>query len=124
MSWDWHNPTMGAPNPTLGWSHRTGHASLPDRVFEEFLQQQGSRQTSSTPAAPRQPPNPVVNPPRRSGQQRQPVTQPDNVYGDEAPIDILRNYDTFVLAIDKQAIYKQRVNNYVTYLILAPFHHG
>ena len=29
-----------------------------------------------------------------------------------------------VLAIDKQAIYKQRVNNYVTYLILALFHHS
>ena len=27
-----------------------------------------------------------------------------------------------VLAIDKQAIYKQCVKNYVTYLILAPFH--
>ena len=30
----------------------------------------------------------------------------------------------FMLAINKQAIYKQHVNNYVTYLILAPFHHG
>ena len=44
---------------------------------------------------PRQLPNPVVNPLRCSGQQRQPVIWPDNVYGNEAPVDILRRYDTF-----------------------------
>ena len=44
---------------------------------------------------PRQPPNLVGNPPRHSGWQRQPVNQPDNVYEDEAPVDILQNYDAF-----------------------------
>ena len=37
----------------------------------------------------------MVNPLRHSGQQRQSVTQPVNVYRDEAPIDILQNYDAF-----------------------------
>ena len=32
---------------------------------------------------------------RHSGQQRQPVIQPNNVYRDEAPIDILQHYDAF-----------------------------
>ena len=88
LSWDWHNPT------TEQWYRHGGCADL-NNTAEEFLRQQGSCQTSPTPAAPRQPPNPVVNPPRHSGQQRQPVTWPNNVYGDEAPIDILQNYDAF-----------------------------
>ena len=36
-----------------------------------------------------------MNPPRCSGRQRQPTIWPDNVYRDEAPIDILRHYDAF-----------------------------
>ena len=40
----------------------------------------------------------MVNPPRHSGWQRQPVTWPDNVYGDEALVDILQNYDTFYVS--------------------------
>ena len=44
---------------------------------------------------PRQPPNLVENPPRCSGQQRQPIIRPDDVYGDKAPVDILQNYDAF-----------------------------
>ena len=52
-------------------------------------------QTSPTPAGPRQLPNPVVNPPRHSGWQQQHIIQPDNVYRDEAPIDILQCYDAF-----------------------------
>ena len=75
--------------PIAEWYCGGGHADLDNTVFKEFLRQQGSCQTSPTPAVPRHPPNSVVNPPRRSGQQRQPVTWPDNVYGDEAPIDIL-----------------------------------
>ena len=39
--------------------------------------------------------NPLVNPPRCSGWQQQPINWPDNVYGDEAPVDILQNYDAF-----------------------------
>ena len=88
------NPTA----PVAEWYHDGGHADLDDTVFEEFLQQQGSHQTSPAPAAPRQPPNLVVNPLRRSGWQRQPITRPDNVYGDEAPVDILQNYDTFYVS--------------------------
>ena len=95
MSWDWHNPATGAPDPAMGWSCRTGRAPLPDRVFEEFLQQQGPRQTSPTPARPKQPTNLLVIPPRHSGWERQPLHWPDNVYGDEAPVDILQNYDAF-----------------------------
>ena len=37
----------------------------------------------------------LVNPPRHSDRQRQSIHWPDNVYRDEAPIDILRNYDAF-----------------------------
>ena len=36
-----------------------------------------------------------MNPPQRSGRQQQPIHWPENVYGDEAPIDILWNYDAF-----------------------------
>ena len=36
-----------------------------------------------------------MNPPWHSGQQRQPAIWPDNVYRDEAPVDILRHYDAF-----------------------------
>ena len=36
-----------------------------------------------------------MNPPWCSGWQCQPAIQPDNVYGDEAPVDILRHYDAF-----------------------------
>ena len=93
LSWDWHNPTTEAQyNPEHSipeWYHPGGYADLDNTVFEEFLQQQGPCQTSPTPAAPRQPPNPVGNPPRHSGRQRQPIHQPDNIYRDEAPIDIL-----------------------------------
>ena len=97
LSWDWHNPTTGAPDPRLGWSCCAGCVPAYDAVFKEFLQNQEQEpyQTSPTPAGPRQPVNPLVNPPRHSGQQRQPVHQPDNVYRDEAPVDILQNYDTF-----------------------------
>ena len=99
LSWDWHNPTTeqqyNPAAPVAEWYCSGGHADLDNTVFEEFLQQQGSHQTSPTPAMPRQPPNLMVNPPRRSGQQWQPITQPDNVYEDEAPIDILWNYDAF-----------------------------
>ena len=97
LSWDWHNPVTGAPDPVLEWSHHTGHDQIPDSVFEEFLQHQDHElgQTSPTPARPRQPANLLVNPPRCSGQQQQPIHQPDNVYGDEAPVDILQNYDAF-----------------------------
>ena len=93
LFWDWHNSTTeqqyNPDAPIAEWYRHGGHADLDNTVFKEFLQQQGSRQTSPTPAGPRQPPNPVVNPPRHSGRQRQPVTQPDNVYRDEAPVDIL-----------------------------------
>ena len=103
LSCDWHNPRTecwkGVPDPNVlipeEWYHPDGHADLDDSVFKEFLQQQGSCQTSPTPARPRQSANPLVNPPRHSGQQQQPVHRPDNVYGDEAPIDILQNYDAF-----------------------------
>ena len=80
LSWDWHNPTTecryNLAAPVQGWYERAG---CPD---------QGPHQISPTPAAPRQLTNLVVNPLRCSGQQRQLVTQPDNVYGDEAPVDI------------------------------------
>ena len=94
LSWDWHNPTTERqfnPNaPVQEWYNRAGRPDLDDTVFEEFLQQdQGPHQISPTPAMLRQLPNPVVNPPRRSVQQQQPVHQPDNVYRYEAPIDIL-----------------------------------
>ena len=100
LSWDWRNPTTEHwfnPNaPTQEWYNRAGRPNLDDTVFEEFLQQdQGPHQISPTPAMPRQLPNLVVNPLKCSGQQRQPVTQPDNVYGDEAPVDILQHYDAF-----------------------------
>ena len=36
-----------------------------------------------------------MNPPWHSSQRRQPAIRPDNVYGDEAPIDILQHYDAF-----------------------------
>ena len=81
--------------PIAEWYCGGGCADLNDTVFKEFLQQQGSHQTSPTPAAPTQPQNLVVNPPRHSGQRRQPITRPDNVYGDEAPVDISQNYDAF-----------------------------
>ena len=93
LSWDWHNPITewryNPAAPVAEWHRGGGHADLDNTVFEEFFRRQGSRQTSPTPAAPRQLPNLVMNPPRCSGCQRQPITQPDNVYGDEAPIDIL-----------------------------------
>ena len=81
LSWDWHNPRSdhykGVPNPNNpvpeGWYRPDGQADLDDTVFEEFLRQQGSRRTSPTPAGPRQPANLLVNPPRRSGWQQQPV---------------------------------------------------
>ena len=99
LSWDWHNPTTeqryNSTAPVAEWYHGGGCADLDDTVFKEFLQQQGPHQTFPTPARPRQLPNPVVNPPRRSGQQRQPVNWPDNVYRDEALVDILQNYNTF-----------------------------
>ena len=99
LSWDWHNPTteqqFNPAAPIAEWYHGGGRADLDNTVLKEFLQQQGSHQTSPMPAMPKQPPNPVVNPPRCSGQQQQPVTRPDNVYRDEAPIDILQCYDTF-----------------------------
>ena len=99
LSWDWHNPTTEHrynPNaPIAEWYCHGGRADLDNTVFKEFLQQQGSHQTSPSPAGPRQLLNPMVNPSRHSGQQRQPITQHDNVYGDEAPVDILQNYDTF-----------------------------
>ena len=82
-------------HPIVEWYRRGGRADLDDTVFEEFLRQQGSCQTSPSPAVPRQPLNLVENPLRCSGQQRQPIIQPDDVYGDEAPVDILQNYDTF-----------------------------
>ena len=97
-SWDWHNPMTERFPPDISanrWFSCGGHADLDNTVFEEFLWQQGSCQTSPTPARPRQPANLLVNPPRCSGQQRQPVHWPDNFYGDEAPIDILQNYDAF-----------------------------
>ena len=94
LSWDWHNPTtehMYNPDtPIAQWYNRAGHLDLDDTVFKEFLQQDtGPYQTSPTPAGPRQLLNLVENPPRHSGQQQQPVIRPDNVYGDEAPVDIL-----------------------------------
>ena len=93
MSWDWHNPTTECQYdltaPIAEWYHSGGCADLDNMVFEEFLQWQGSHQTSPTPATPRQLPGLVVNPLRHSGQQRQPIIWPDNVYGDEAPVDIL-----------------------------------
>ena len=50
LSWDWHNPMTEMqynPNrPIVEWYHHGGHADLNDTVFEEFLQQQGSHQTS------------------------------------------------------------------------------
>ena len=100
LSWDWHNPTaecrFNPAAPAQEWYHWAGCPNLDNAVFEEFLQMdQGPHQTLPTPAAPRQLLNLVVNPLQCSGQQRQPVTQPDNVYGDEAPIDILRHYDAF-----------------------------
>ena len=39
-----------------------------------------------------------VSAPRCSGRQRCPVIQPSNVYGDEAPIEILQQYDEFDVA--------------------------
>ena len=94
LSWDWHNPTtecMYNPDaPIEGWYSRDGHPDLDDMLFEEFLQwDQGPHQTSPAPTRPRQLQNLVENPPRHSGQQQQPVIWPDNVYGDEAPINIL-----------------------------------
>ena len=96
-SWEWQNPATGAPDPRLGWSCHADCGQIPDCVFEDFLRHQDQRlcQTSPTPARPRQPANPLVNPPRCSGQQRQPIHWPDNVYRDEAPVDILQNYDAF-----------------------------
>ena len=47
------------------------------------------------PAVPRQLPQWEANPPQRSGQQHQPTIWPDNVYRDEAPIDISKHYDAF-----------------------------
>ena len=47
---------------------------------------------SLSPAEPRQLPQ-VKNLPRHSGQQQWPAMQPNNVYGDEAPVDILWHYD-------------------------------
>ena len=81
----------------MGWSRCAGHVPAYDAVFEEFLwnQEQDPDWTSPTPARPRQPANPLVNSLRCSGWQRQPIHWPDNVYGDEAPIDILQNYDAF-----------------------------
>ena len=105
LSWDWHNPTSTryhsvstrddpASRPE-GWWRPEGHPDLDNSIFEEFLRQsQWSCQTLPTPARPRQPPQ-GVNPPWCSGQQRQPAIWPDNVYGDEAPVDILWNYDAF-----------------------------
>ena len=100
LSWGWHNPTaehqFNLAAPVQEWYNRAGCPDLDNTVFEEFLwQDQGPHQTSPTPAIPRHLPNLVVNPPRHSGWQRQPVTRPDNVYRDEAPIDILWRYDTF-----------------------------
>ena len=94
LSWDWHNPTtehMYNPDaPIAQWYSRAGHPDLDDTLFKKFLwQDQGPHQTSPTPARPRQLLNLVENPPRCSGQQQQPVIQPDIIYGDEAPIDIL-----------------------------------
>ena len=40
-----------------------------------------------------QPPLQGVEPPWRSGRTRQPVHQPDNVYGDQNPTDILQQSD-------------------------------
>ena len=106
LSWDWHNLTSmhyhgvstrddPASRPE-GWWRLEGRPDLDNSVFEEFLRQgQWSHQTSTTPAGPRQPPSQGVNPPRHSGRQRQPTTRPDNVYGDEVPVDILWNYDAF-----------------------------
>ena len=95
LSWDWHNPVTGAPDPRLGWSHHADHNQVPDHTFEEFLRHQDreSGQTSPTPARPRQPANLLVNPSRCSGWQRQPIHQPDDIYGGEAPVDILRDYE-------------------------------
>ena len=90
LSWDWHNPmTEQWYAPIVDWYGHGGHPDLDNTVFEEFLRQQGSCQTSPTPAMPRQPLNLVGNPPRCSGWQRQPIHWPDNVYRDEAPVDIL-----------------------------------
>ena len=94
LSWDWHNPTterqFNPDAPVQEWYNRAGHPDLDNTVFKELLQQdQGPHQISPTPAMLRQLPNPVVNPPRCSGQQQQPVHQPDNVHRYEAPIDIL-----------------------------------
>ena len=32
LSWDWHNPETGAPDPRLGWSHHTGRNRIPDNT--------------------------------------------------------------------------------------------
>ena len=84
----WYNYTRHG-RQLSGWWRPEGRPDLDNSVFEEFLRQgQQSRQTLPTPARPRQPPQ-RVNPPRHSGWQRQPAIRPDNVYGDEAPIDCI-----------------------------------
>ena len=59
----WYNPN----HPIVKWYHCGGCADLDDPVFKEFLQQKGLRQTSPSPAKPRQPSNLTVNPLRCLG---------------------------------------------------------
>ena len=37
LSWDWHNPVTGAPDPRLEWSHHAGRNQVLDSTFKEFL---------------------------------------------------------------------------------------
>ena len=49
LSWDWHHPMAEHFPPNISanrWFSHGGHVDLDDSVFEEFLRQQGSRQTS------------------------------------------------------------------------------